>query len=70
MATHITRVDRKVNREGEAADLSLPLPLLALPLECEGRCSTLAPFSLFHQHSLKDVESSADRSKTELVAQS
>jgi hypothetical protein len=35
MALHITRVTRKVKREGKAADLSLPLPLLGLPLEYE-----------------------------------
>jgi hypothetical protein len=64
MAPHITSVARKVNREGEAADTSLPLPLPGLPLECEGRDLRLPRFRFLHHDSL---ESRSDRPKTEHV---
>jgi hypothetical protein len=64
MALHITRVARKVKREGKAADLSLPLRLPGLPLECERRDLRLARFRFLHHDSL---ESRSDKPKTEYV---
>jgi hypothetical protein len=66
MALHITSVARKVRREGEAADLSLPLPLPGLPLECERRCSRPPYFRLFHHHFLERRRKPVRQSKNRI----